>query len=203
MPSIPQVMRSLHTRRRAGQGPHSPHRRLPTAGPAPAPAPAPPPAAAAAAAAAQPAACRLCAECYGKGMVAETYNHRTLERCCTQCGGQGTVRNEGGSGGGSSTHSGSGGSTHNVRSSAQSGGTHSSSSSAKGVHERLAGWEAELEALKQSLAGVSDAQELQLTAALILELERAAAALRKGVAAAKQVGTAGGTGALFHGRAPA
>ena len=142
---------------------------------------------------AQPAACRLCAECHGTGTVAEAYNHRTLERCCTQCGGQGTVRHEGGSGGGSNTQNGSGGSTHNIRASAQSGGTRMAGSG-KGAHGRLASWEAELEALKQSLAGVSDSQELQLKAALVLELGRAAAAMREGVAAAKQVGLASGMG---------
>lgn len=132
-------------------------------------APAPPPAA-------QPPGCQLCAECRGTGTVVAAYDHRTLERCCTQCGGQGTVRT------GDSTHSG----THG------SGSSSHGRNSSRSADERLAGWEAELEALKQSLAGVADSTELQLKAALILELERAAARLRKTVPAPKQVGLAGG-----------
>lgn len=129
----------------------------------------------AAAPAAQTASCRLCAECQGTGSVVEAYNHRTLERSCTQCGGQGTVRTNAGSGG-SSTHNGDG--SMRGSSSTQGSTPCSSSGGAKSTHERLAGWEAELEALKQSLAGATDSRELQLKSALILELERAAASLR-------------------------
>ncbi|PRW56836.1 hypothetical protein C2E21_4532 [Chlorella sorokiniana] len=135
------------------------------------------PSAAAPAAAAQPGSCRLCSTCQGTGTVAEAYNHRTLERCCPECRGQGTTS--------SSACSGSG-STHSSSTRSGSGSTHSSGGGGKSACARLAGWEAELEALKQSLAGVTDSRELQLKSALILELERAAAALRKAIPAAKQ-----------------
>ncbi|KAI7843362.1 hypothetical protein COHA_003058 [Chlorella ohadii] len=150
-----------------------------------APAPAQLPSAAAPTAAAQPHGCQLCAECHGTGTVVAAYNHRTLERCCTQCVGQGTVRTD------DSTHSG----THG------SGSSSHGRNSSRSADERLAGWEAELEALKQSLAGVADSTELQLKAALILELERAAARLRKSIPAAKQadqMGTAGDHHAEQH-----
>ena len=115
----------------------------------------------------QPAAvapgCRLCMACQGAGTVAEPYNQRLLERSCAECGGQGTLR------------------------AGASGQASSQASARSGAHERLAGWEAELAALKQSLAGASDSRELELKAALILELERAAAGLRQRLGGAAAV----------------
>lgn len=72
--------------------------------------------------------------------------------------------------------------------SSQANSTRSGGSTRSSDRERLTGWEAELAALKQSLAGVSDSRELELKAALILELERAAASLHQrlgGAAAAR------------------
>ncbi|KAL4443456.1 hypothetical protein ABPG75_011193 [Micractinium tetrahymenae] len=121
----------------------------------------------------------MCFTCSGTGTTVECYDHRRLERSCPDCEGDGAWRQAGaGSAGGGDGPAPTQAANGPAPSCHTGGGSGAGSASTATRAARLAAYEQEMEALKASLAGCADEQEVRLQAELIAQIEQQAARLR-------------------------